>query len=151
MDKKRHRARGQCAFCHGQAIAAPVDAQNRLGDRASRLLILQRHAIGEAQQIDQFVCRQVPAVGHADLDLKRVASINGRRARDRGEKPGADLLLHARQDLLLADRRKAVGRRAHDLDAVDRLVQSFRFVNRDGVWIGRRPELRGLADLERDT
>ena len=132
-----------------EAVAVPVDGKGRLGDRAGRLLVLQRHAVGETQQVDQLIGRQRAAVGHPDLDLERVAAVHGRRARDRGVERGRNLFLQAGQDLLLADRREAVRGRAHDLDAVDRLVQPLGFVDRDGVRVGVLPQVGGPADLLR--
>ena len=98
------------------------------GDGAGGLLILKRHAVGEAQQVDQFIPGQVAAVGHADFDLEWIAPVDGRRARDGRIEIGRNFLLQPQQDLFLADRGEAVGRRAHDLDAVDGLVQPLRLV-----------------------
>ena len=117
---------GQCAFGLRKTVAAPIYAERGLSDRAAGLLILKRNAVGKSQQVDQFLAGQTAAVGQPDLYLKWISAIDGRRARNRGIEIGGYFFLKSQQNLLFSDRREAVGGRAHDLDAVDRLDTAVR-------------------------
>ena len=104
MDEQHHRSHRQRAFGLRKAVAAPVDSEHGFGDGAAGLLVLKRDAVGEAQQVDQFVARQAAAVGQPDFYLERISPVDGRRARDRGIEIGGYFFLKPRQDLLFADR-----------------------------------------------
>ncbi len=123
MHEQDHRPGRQGAPPLLHAVVAPIGSDGGPGDGARRLLVLQRHAVGEAPQIDQILGRKVPAVGEADLDEERIAAIDGRRTGRRRVEVGLDRLFQPFQDQLLADRHDAVGRRVHDLDLRDRPEQ----------------------------
>ena len=57
-----------------------------------------------------FCVGAASAVGEADLDLERIAAIDGRRARRRRVKLARHDLMQSFEDQLLADRADAVGR-----------------------------------------
>src|SRR6185436_17554275 len=93
--------------------------------------------------------RLAGAEREADLDRERIAAIDGGLAADGGVEVALDLLIEAREDRLLADRRQAVGRRVHDGRLLDRLVELFRGVAVDLPDEHLGIDARLLADLTR--
>ena len=76
---------GQRALGLAQQVVAPVGAHDGLGDAAGAALEQERHAVGEAEQLDRLVGGPAPAVGEADLHLERVAAVHLGRAGHRGD------------------------------------------------------------------
>ena len=113
----------------GQAVVAPGGVEHRLEDRAGRLLVEQRHAVGEADDARELaivllVARPSAsgtasfcwsgcadsgprAVGQTGLDHERVTAIHGRRPADGGVEVALDLLVEAARGSLA--RRSATG------------------------------------------
>ena len=55
-----------------QSVIAPVNSQNGFGHGATGLLILQRHAVGKTQQIDELFALEAAAVRETDFHLERI-------------------------------------------------------------------------------
>src|SRR4029450_12899295 len=87
------------------------------------------------------------AVGQAGLDHERVAAIHGWRPADGRVEVTLDLLVEAREDRPLADRRQTVGRRRHDLGFLDGLVERLGGWPADVARARARRGPRGLADV----
>ena len=85
VDEQRHRPHRQRALGLAQQVVAPVGAHDGLGDAAGAALEEQRHAVGEAEELDRLVGGPAAAVGEADLDLERVAAVHLGRAGHRGD------------------------------------------------------------------
>src|SRR5262249_22635749 len=151
------------------AVVAPGRVEHRLEDRAGGLLIKKRHAVRVADDARQLVVVTVRllALGERDgllflvglrllgpgatgarrLDHEGIASVHGGRAADGRVEVALDLLVEAREDRLLADRREAVRGRRHDLRRLDRLVEIFGGLTEHVSRAGARRQARGLADL----
>ena len=68
--------------------------------------------IREAEELNQLVRAQLPAVGEAHLDLERIAAVDGWGSRHGVEVLGVDARRDAGHDRLLSNRREAIrGRR----------------------------------------
>ncbi len=121
MDEHDHRADRKCTARLLEPVFLPVGRHDGLGHRTGRLLVLQRYAVGVAVELDRVLGAESASVGQSDLDLERVAAVDGRRAGDCGDEVGIDPLLETAQQQILADRRQARRRRGHDLDLGDGL------------------------------
>ena len=71
MNHHRHRPRGEAATRLGETVGAPVRGEDRLGDGASGVLELERHAVGEPQH------RHVRALVHVDMLHRGVERCQG--------------------------------------------------------------------------
>src|SRR6185503_5928317 len=99
-----------------EAVRAPVDRRRRLRDRAGGLLVLERHAVREAVELDDLLDGELAAVREADLDLEGIPAVDRGGARDRGRELALDARGEPALEQLVADRRQARRRRRHDLD-----------------------------------
>ena len=81
--------------------------------------------------------RRNAAIGQPDLDLERIAAIDGRRPRGGGVELARHHLPQPLEDQLLADRRDAIGRRGGNLRLLDRLIEQVGLVPAD--LLGVRP------------
>jgi hypothetical protein len=111
------------------------------------LLVLKPDAVGETQKIDKFFAWESASICRPDFDLKLIHAIYSRGAGNSRIEISIDFFPESRKNLFFAYRRQAVGGRAHDFDAIDRLKEPFGFVHDNGMRIGAGFEIGRLADL----
>ena len=125
VDENHHGASRQGAFGLRYAVGAPGGLQHRFIDRAGRLLMQERHAVGIADDAGELTVvvlllpfRQrdlllflalrcllgPPAVGEARLDHEGIAAVHRRRPADRRIEISFDLPIQAGEDRLFPDR-----------------------------------------------
>ena len=96
VDEQRHRPDRERPPGLREEVVAPVGLDDRLGHPAGPLLEEERHAVGEAEELDRLVGGPAAAVREPDLHLERVAAVDLWRARDGGDEVAVPLdLLHS--------------------------------------------------------
>src|SRR5215471_9160634 len=63
VHQQDHRTAGQRSFPLLQRVVLPIRADDRPGDGARRLLVLEGHPVGEAPEVHQLLGRQIASVG----------------------------------------------------------------------------------------
>ena len=151
------------AFRLLKAVGVPIRLHDGFGDGAPFLVVEQRHSIRKTQQIRRlvgprlkfrrrvlslpgrlvdmsaFIQLQMRArclsVSEADLDLKRVAAVDGGRPRRHRVKARIELLVQPFCEPLFADGRNAIGAGSRDRHRLDRPVERLRLEMRDPLRI----------------
>src|SRR6185503_8367014 len=116
-----------------------------LGERLRLFLRLRPRLRLGLLALDRPVAEREPR-----LDHERIAAIDGGRAAHGRVELALDLVIEARKDRLLANRRQAVRGRRHDLRGLERLVDGLGRLPRDVAWPGARGDAGALADLSRE-
>ena len=106
----------------------------------------QRAGVALFEQFGQRFARHAmrrrrAAVGQPDLDLERVAAIDGRRPRGGRVELARHHLPQALEDQLLADRRDAIGGRGGNLRLLNRLIEQVGLVAADLLRVRPRADL----------
>ena len=131
MDHHRERRHGDASTRLGEAVVPPVGLEHRLEARARGLLVLQRHAVGEADDPRGLVAGKIPAVGDRRLDDEGTSAIHRRWTSAGRIELASHLLQQTRQQRLRADRLHAGRRRRRNPDLLDRRVETLRLVVAD--------------------
>src|SRR5262249_29518090 len=116
-----------------------------LGERLRLLLLLRPGFPFGLLALDRPAAEREPR-----LDHEGIAAVDRGRAAHRGVELALDLVIEARKDGLLADRREAVRGRRHDRGGLERPVHGLCRMTRDVAGPRARGDPGRLADLLRE-
>src|SRR5262245_4932852 len=178
VHEDHHRSLRQRAARLADTVVLPLGVERRLVGRASGLLVEERHPVRVADHAGQlglalvalalgerlgFLLRLRPgfpfkllvldrpvAECEPGLDHEGIAAIDRGGAAHGGVELALDLVIEAREDGFLADRRETIGGRRHDLGGLERAVDRLRRLSRDVAGPRARGDAGALADLLRE-